>query len=584
MKTRPTLPPSRWILGSICVALVSIAVACAGGGVPAAPAKAPAAASQFTRRTFAAGPPLVSLAFAAAVDDQGKLVMPQYTFAPDQAQIIAVVQVGNLSSATLQVKVNWSHLDDDGNESRLFEQTISVSSNDRVFSKAKNPGTLAQGAYRVTATLDGKMLQSEADVYSKGPSGTSPIGTLAGSLPTDGGSGHVPRNGGSAAHSGPGSSSGCTAVLTPEILESSGYVDYSANTVEVLADARCGSTEIGMGVDVTVNGSTTHGGRSDLGLIYFDPCKDVAAGLGQDLPGAVVHFEGYGTHDLASSEHIPAQPVDVTLGPDTKAPDLAVTSKPEKGSVVHAGDRIEVNVTATEIKGGGPWQYGVQHIQVTANPGGLVGQPWENPSKKPLPCENKTWEQKYKAIYTVPNNPPDKITLCAIADDYAGNERSKCADFVTGEKWAGTMHSEGIIPVPGNPCQEVWDTTFELQVSGDGKVSGTGHGTATAPAHCAIQPKLPPVTAAVLRIEGQKSKDKFELRIFPVSVSPNPGIEAGYFANWIQNGGIDPPSQTIPIISPKSAQGNVTINGTSDSQQRAGIVQNYYDLKCVTCP
>ena len=73
-------------------------------------------------------------------------------------------------------------------------------------------------------------------------------------------------------------------------------------------------------------------------------------------------------------------------------------------------------------------------FRLIALPGGQVRDPWVN-SASPLSqvCAQKTWEQNYEATYTVPSNPPPIIKLCALAEDYVGNESSNCRPRV---RWA----------------------------------------------------------------------------------------------------------------------------------------------------
>ncbi len=87
---------------------------------------------------------------------------------------------------------------------------------------------------------------------------------------------------------------------------------------------------------------------------------------------------------------------------------------------VKAGDKINLKVTAQEKRRNGPWQTGIKVIQVTADPGGLVKDPWVNSSGLPKACGEKTWEQDDQATYTVPKNPPPIIKICALAEDYVG--------------------------------------------------------------------------------------------------------------------------------------------------------------------
>src|SRR5207302_2612859 len=138
-------------------------------------------------------------------------------------------------------------------------------------------------------------------------------------------------------------------------------------------------------------------------IFAVDPCS--LAG-GADLPGTKVTVKAATEPELASVSSV------ITLGLDTLAPRLKVVSTPVRGTKVKTGDKINLKVTATEQRSGGPWQTGVKVIQITAQPGGLVKEPWANPSALPKACSEKTWEQKDEATYTVPKNPPLIIEIC----------------------------------------------------------------------------------------------------------------------------------------------------------------------------
>ncbi len=150
---------------------------------------------------------------------------------------------------------------------------------------------------------------------------------------------------------------------------------------------------------------------------------------------------------------------------------------------------------------------------------------------------------------------------------------------VGNETWKGLMQSTGELPVPNNPCHDAFNTLIELTVAPDGSVSGKGEATATVPAACAIQPKQPPVTAVTIRIEGQRSSDRFELRLFPDAVTGM--VEAGFFANWMGPSGVEPPVQIIPIVRPGRAEG--VVETTDASRFKAGTTHNVYQLDCTNC-
>ncbi len=113
---------------------------------------------------------------------------------------------------------------------------------------------------------------------------------------------------------------------------------------------------------------------------------------------------------------------------------------------------------------------GVQRVQLTS-PESLIEE-WTHPSRLPAACDQKSWSQVLKGSYKVPNNPPPVIKLCAIAEDYAGNENLKCGEFPTGDVWEGTLRTD--VTVAGSvTCTGNWTAKIKMVASEDGNVSGT---------------------------------------------------------------------------------------------------------------
>ena len=202
--------------------------------------------------------------------------------------------------------------------------------------------------------------------------------------------------------------------------------DSDADRVQVTAIATCyqDNLEANFVLTATVNGPPQPLGSlegttgNNVSTFFINPCSLPG---GSDLPGTKVSVRLspiLGDWDTAKAT--------ITLGNDTLAPRVKVVSTPVRGSVVKAGDKINLQVTAQEKRRNGPWQTGVQSIWLSAMPEGWDKDKdhyWINPSPDPKPCSQKTWEQSFEATYTVPNNPPPTIKLCARAVDYAGSSR-----------------------------------------------------------------------------------------------------------------------------------------------------------------
>ncbi len=431
--------------------------------------------------------PIISMMAASSIDAKGQIVNPTFTFPPNEPQITAIVYVGKINAS--QLRITWYKTSDDGDE-KLFEHQIQVKSNDQAFSVCKNAsGTLELGTYKVVATLEGQSEEIEFDVsqpkqqnktsnnrveklfedQAESKDGdrafsitTNPRGSLTASTyesadnlepqmrkiawdassntaritttaftapqskrPVAGASGTAPQP--ASAPSVP--TYGCDVkVYGGEIIRPR---DFIADTVQIKSEAACQSASV-VHVQATVRGVLQDvgsypvaAGQSNSAVFNVDPCW--LPGV-SDLPGTEVSVQAIAEWFDQQKLQKVAKGV-ITLNHDLLAPRVKVVSTPARGTTVKAGDKINLKVTAQERRIRGPWQTGVKVVQVTAIPGGMVGGGWVNPSNLPKPCTEKTWEQEYGATYTVPNNPPPTIKICAIAEDYIGNESAQCGDF-----------------------------------------------------------------------------------------------------------------------------------------------------------
>jgi hypothetical protein len=80
-----------------------------------------------------------------------------------------------------------------------------------------------------------------------------------------------------------------------------------------------------------------------------------------------------------------------------------------------------------------------------------------------------------------------------------------------------------------------------------------------------------------MRVEGAAFEDRFEIQLFPVSISPPTNYDiAGFGANL----GPPPPPQTIPITASGVAEGTFTAIYSLGGDQRS---RNTFHLECVDC-
>jgi hypothetical protein len=514
--------------------------------------------------------PIISMIMASSIDEKGQLVNPRFSFPQTEKEITAVVYLGNIKGS--QLTVTWYKTSDDG-DTKLFEHQIQVKSREHAFSVAKNPaGLMSAGTYKVVATLDGQTEDTEFDIIppkvapkktsnnrherhfedrdglvrtisfdepvkdqsqmrkvATSSGTTSAVPAADGKPPVSGESGSV-----SQPHVSRPTTSQCDVTVGGNLqigdVKGQRYVDDDADTVEIMSWTWGVTTNHWTKVYVGAGGVSreimsyetyTPENGADMEV---DPCSFSG---GSDLPGAKISLKAIAfglTPDQKDQVEMCSDANVITLLDDTLAPRLKVVSTPARGSKVKAGDKINLKVTAQERRKGGPWQTGVKIIQVTAQPGGLVKEPWVNPSALPKPCDAKTWEQKYEATYTVPKNPPPIITICAITEDYVGNESSKCANFYTGETWKGTWHQDSNRSYRSDQtnannvevmrCNDTWDGTLSFTVGADGTLQGSAIAKLSSPFDCTPdggRSSVQKVEEVAYTISGHKTATGFEL-------------------------------------------------------------------------
>jgi hypothetical protein len=145
--------------------------------------------------------PIVSMTAGNSVNQQEQATDSKFTFDPAAPQMAVVVQVGQLSSPA-SMTITWYQVTDQGDQ-KLFTDTVQVSALDRAYSIGKNPGTLAEGDYKIVAALNGQTQQVELKVAQPAPSPlksqsqTAPPNTSQaqkGQPPVSGGSGAIPTH------------------------------------------------------------------------------------------------------------------------------------------------------------------------------------------------------------------------------------------------------------------------------------------------------------------------------------------------------------------------------------------------------
>jgi hypothetical protein len=598
-------------IGTSCAVLVALLLS----GVSCSNPRGSATSKKALSPPVEVKDPIISMVMASSIDAKGEIVNARFTFPPNEPHLTAIVFLGKINGS--QLNMTWYKTSESGDE-KLFEHQIQVKSNGRAFSIGKNQGgTLSIGTYKVVATLDGQTKEVEFDVspakkkqkstsnrsdenvfenrslmqmvawksasWQQAPRTPTGITQETSPSPVYGPSGIVLPP--------PNSPSGPTASICDVSVDGIGG---SADSVEILSEGNC-LEPYNIKVFASITGAYQFvgtygaGARVRMYSVYqVDPCWLPG---GSDLPGTkvAVKVENVG----ATRKTVVSANSVITLGEDTLAPRVNVVSTPARGTKVKTGDKIHLNVTAAEKRSGGPWQTGVKVIQVTAEPGGLVKEPWTNPSNLPKSCGEKTWEQKYEATYTVPKDPPAVIKICAITEDYVGNESSQCGEFPTGDLWKGTLHAKssqffGLSPLDGSPLQcldEEWDINLDLVVLSDGSVTGKGDGQLASMPKCSFPEErydLEGHTISCPGIRGRFDGKEFQLQ-FPAA---RPGEQHGTLGGIVSLSGSppgqNPPTLRVQVIGSDMAKGQTKTDVNIDGPRHA---TGLFDiaLKCANC-
>jgi hypothetical protein len=537
--------------------------------------------------------PIIAMVPGSSVDKNGGAVDAKFTFDPSTPQMAVVVQVGKLSSPS-PMTITWYQVTDQGDQ-KLFTDTVQVSPFDRAYSIGKNPGTLAEGNYKIVATINEQTQQIEVSVAQPSRSQAAPTSTAqtgGGQPPVSGGGGSVPRSKYQPAPSGNQASSSTIQPMSPDELNP-GQNGARLNGCKLLLTSIDGNRDSGsdqVEMDLTLFGcdaaevqvSAAVDGSPQPWTIYKLPAE-VPAGAGTyPIPGDKI-FQ-LSPCSLPGSNDLPAHhvmvsatvltgskaaglstQVDISLGDDTSAPLVGVVSTPARGKV-KAGDRIKLDITVDEPQPGGPWQTGVKDIQVLSIPGNLVGSKDYGPA--PHACTAKNRHVTWTVNYTVPENPPAKFDLCVIAEDYV-LKASKCGTFYTVDHWQGTIDGTGEENDPSAGEQQgiVYHATLDFTVNEFGYISGQGvtKFSKAVGETCIIgimtDPELP------FGVGGTATADHLALSVGGSASNTNCGPYLFTIANTMV---------IVPITGPGIAEGNFEISG------RAPYVRGTYTIR-LTC-
>jgi len=534
--------------------------------------------------------PIIGMAAGSSVDQQGQAVDPKFTFDPSEPQIAVVVQVGKLDNLG-PLTITWYQITDEGDQ-KLFADTVEVSPFDQAFSIGKNPGLLAEGNYKIVASLNGQLQSIEIAVAQPSTSQsqaqaqgaiTASATTAQGQPPVSGGSGSVPQSA-NAPESLVGSGSDCNFSVGS--LDAGG-VDNNAPYVEfyMYSHACTGHIEIDVAIDggpITPYDTMPYPDNENYGPWGFgtlDPC-DPKYQFPFDLPKTSVKIIAKVLDGPGAGM---SKEADLRLGDDTLAPEISkVSSDPKPNSRVKSGDKITITFTAEDSESTGVWQTGLQDIQITDKPGNTVYT--KEFGSKPKVCKDKTQQFSDSYVYTVPKDAPPVINLCILAEDYVPNVTKKCAAFYTGDHWTGTMRTTISATYAGGSCTNgQYLSNLDLYVAADGTVAGTGTGHVVTPAQCVFVSvkDIGQATQLAFALNGTFDGKTFSLAPTQTYMDTEHSKD---FIEWLFDSPDNSPRIKFSLTGQGSAGGLVEFSFTPASIGSLVITgEQLIDIKCQDC-
>lgn len=381
----------RWQALAGCAA---VAIACAGCGATSPP---PPVGSAIRG-------PIQILVTAPSVDTLGNPVGVTSFYRPASRSVVAVAALGRLNGPQTLV-MTWSRLTADGAQT-LFSRQLTVTSYGRAYSTAVAHGAIPYGVYEVSVSVAGVTRTIEWGVYkSRRLAVTTSAKTAASLTPGPAAALPEPIN----------RSRACqwqdviAAMPTPTDLD----LDVSAYCPE---SRQNGPTR---GTILATMSKTS--GEDLIGMMHLEPGGVIAGNFrlnvctlpsGSDVPGArlgittIIYYQG-SSRSFTFSAGLPGE----LLGPQ-----VSISSSVPAGTQVHPGEKIKLQITATEPNRLGA-QVGIANIRV-AGPDGRIK--FKRYPRVRTGCERSRAYRVLDLTYRVSANAPKMIKIVAVASDFPG--------------------------------------------------------------------------------------------------------------------------------------------------------------------
>lgn len=371
-------------------------------------------------------------------------------FTTDDTSATAFVFLDHELADGATVTVTWyAGFGEDRRE--LFAHEIAAEPGTVAYSEGVAERGLEPGLYEIEAALDGHRVRTPWVVQSPDSRAGAAGGNAATStledweVPTPGESGTADWD--------------TPAPPTPAPPRTTCEADAIIAGVDPMRDVTASGWALGpceeLTLSATVSGAPQVIGSSDsagdtISSVFgaADVCELPG---GSDLPGTVVHLTMSGSATATETYTLPDLSSVLIAGLQTT---------PAEGSQVEPGDQIAIQALAMLM----PTSQGVKVLYVDDGSELLESVGNVSGADRPVACDMGRHFANLTTTYTVPDDPPPVVQLCARAEGFDGTSATDCAALFTtaGETWTGTVAATN----SGDDCEGSEDGTVTLTVNG----------------------------------------------------------------------------------------------------------------------
>lgn len=435
--------------------------------------------------------PIRGVLLGDAVAD-GAIDGQRLAFDTDDTEATAFVTIGADAPVGLTLTVSWYRGFGEDRE-RLFGHEIEAVPGGVAYSQGLAPRGLAPGLYEIEASLDDHRVRTPWVVRRVDPPEPS-AGQAASSSTLEDWEVPTPGESGSTDWDSAAPVPDPTPLPTCEVVSIiAGMSPMTDVTARVFGLGPCTEFTLSASVAGTPQVIASEGGlEGPLSSLYgaVDVCSLPG---GSDLPGTVVHFELTGSATATEDYTLPDLSDVLVAGLDTT---------PAANTRVRPGDRIAIQALALLM----PPAQGVKVLYVDDGSALIESVGNASGSDRPIPCDLGRYVASLESSYTIPDNPPPVVQLCAWAEGFDGTSASDCATFFTqdGKTWTGTVTARN----SGSTCEGDEHGTLTIVVTGADVV---GSFEASGSYACAGAPVIS--TEGTVTLRGTYNDEAFALAV-----------------------------------------------------------------------